>query len=682
MNRPLAQRIASIATASAVMLSVFVSQAGAAIKTPEDRFVRTANYYLRAGTDIPASDYPALAKFDLLVFPAEAQVYNRDMFAALRKLNPNILILAYVPSKSWNYAWVDPLHQKLFAGIQESWWLLDPNGNKVSVWGNSAVISGISPWNTYLPQFVHDQIMSTGYWDGVFYDEFSSTASWMNGGNIDIHRDGIKDDPALLDAAWERGMLNMLKNTRDSLGPDAVIITNGDSTESLQQYVNGRMFESFPTPWEAGGTWSGVMANYVRLHKVVGHTPVFIINTTTNNTGNNADYKKVRYGLTSTLLADGFFSFDFGDSNHGQLWRYDEEDVRLGRPLGDAVNLSSPTDRRIQPSVWRRDFANGAVLVNSSTQTKTVTLGGELEKVRGTQDPAVNDGSVVTAVTIQPNDGVVLLKRIEKVEGATFPNGAFVRLFSADGAKLRNGFFSYDGGQTGAASITIKDLDGDGSTEKVVASKGSVSVYDAKGGLKSTFRPFGDAYTLDVNIAIGDLNGDGKAEIVTGAGPGGGPQIRVYSYDGKLLTGFFAYDSRFRGGVNVAVGDLYGTGRSVIVAGAGAGGGPHVRVFTMGGRALSPGFFAYDYRFRGGVNVAVGDLDGDGKAEIVTGAGPGGGPHVRIFNRYGSAQGKGFFAADPLSRTGVRVAVTDTNADGKAEIATMTTDVFQFAAVP
>src|SRR5262249_57247349 len=43
-------------------------------------------------------------------------------------------------------------------------------------------------------------------------------------------------------------------------------------------------------------------------------------------------------------------------------------------------------------------------------------------------------------------------------------------------------------------------------------------------------------------------------------------------------------------------------------------------------------FFAYTPTFLGGVNVAAGDLNGDGKAEIVTGAGPGGGPHVRIFS--------------------------------------------------
>ena len=681
MTRPPAQRIALALTTMVVGFSVFTSGACADIKTPGDKFVRTANYYLKAGTDITPKEYPALAKYDLLVFPAEAQVYNPGMFARLRELNPHVIILAYVPTKSYNFSWADPLHEKLRSGIDDSWWLLDPQGNRVSVWPGTSVLSGVSGWNSYLPKFVHDEIWSTGDWDGIFYDEFSATASWMNGGNVDLHRSGQRDDKTLLDIAWQRGMVNMLKATRDALGPDAIIVTNGDSTDAVQSSVNGRMFESFPTPWEAGGSWAGVMANYMRLRKVVGSTPVFIINANTGNTGNDADYKKMRYGLTSTLMADGFFSFDYGESDHGQLWRYDEEDVLLGRPLGDAVNLLSPADRRLTPSVWRRDFQDGVALVNSSPDAKTVNLGGELEKLHGTQDAAVNDGSVVTTVTIPPNDGLLLMKRIETVANTVFSNGAFVRLFDVNGGKLRNGFFSYESGYDGNANIINTDMDKDGTPEKIVAAKGRVSVYGADGALRASFSPFGDSYAQGVNIAVGDLDGDGKGEIVVGATQGNSPEVRVFDRNGNSMgPGFLAYAPGFLGGVNVAVGDVYGTGRPVIVTGAGPGGGPHVRIFSRYGKLIDTGWYAYDRNFHGGVSVAVGDLNGDGKAEIVTGAGPGGGPHVRVFNRYGVPQGKGFFAADPSSRTGVRVAVADTNGDGIDEIAAMTSDAFQFSA--
>src|SRR5262249_36478306 len=126
--------------------------------------------------------------------------------------------------------------------------------------------------------------------------------------------------------------------------------------------------------------------------------------------------------------------------------------------------------------------------------------------------------------------------------------------------------------------------------------------------------------------------------LVTGAGMGGGPHLRVFNATtGQEILGFFPYPPGFTGGVRVALGDVNGDGVADVITGAGPGGSPHVQVFD--GATLLRGqivplysFLAYPAGFSGGVFVAGADLDGDGKADIITGAGPGGGPHVRVFD--------------------------------------------------
>jgi hypothetical protein len=107
-----------------------------------------------------------------------------------------------------------------------------------------------------------------------------------------------------------------------------------------------------------------------------------------------------------------------------------------------------------------------------------------------------------------------------------------------------------------------------------------------------------------------DLDGDGLDEIVTGAGPSGGPHVRVFSLAGGVvreIAGFFAYDPAFPGGVNVACGDVTGDGVPEIITGAGPGGGPHVRAFSLAGGVVTEvaSFYAYDPAFPGGVTVAA-----------------------------------------------------------------------------
>ena len=210
--------------------------------------------------------------------------------------------------------------------------------------------------------------------------------------------------------------------------------------------------------------------------------------------------------------------------------------------------------------------------------------------------------------------------------------------------------------------------------------------------------------------------------LAAAAGPGGGPQVRVFKKDGTWNgTQFFAYGEGFRGGVRLAAGDVDGDGKDEIITGPGLGGGPHIRVFERNGEAKPIHFFAFHPDFHGGIDVAAGDVDDDGtdeiaacqftdgqawvkvyeydeertvlgtwnafgdpevgctvtmgdvdkdgKDEIIVGAGTGGGPHNRVFEADGTPLAMQFFAFHPDSRTGVDVAAGDTDGDGKAEIA-------------
>jgi hypothetical protein len=215
-----------------------------------------------------------------------------------------------------------------------------------------------------------------------------------------------------------------------------------------------------------------------------------------------------------------------------------------------------------------------------------------------------------------------------------------------------------------------------------------VRVYNADGTLKKEITPYTrDNFRGGARVALGDINGDGIADIVTGPGGGYRPYVKVFDgLTGQEILGFDAYDTNFRGGVNVAVADMDGDGRADIITGAGEGGGSHVKIFSGKGLfpefglpnvQVAPGpnshllgeFFAYDAQYLVGARIAVGDFNGDGRNEIVTAPGQNGGPHIRTFNTDGTIY-REWFAYDSLYRGGVFVAAGDLNGDGRADVIT------------
>jgi FG-GAP repeat len=255
--------------------------------------------------------------------------------------------------------------------------------------------------------------------------------------------------------------------------------------------------------------------------------------------------------------------------------------------------------------------------------------------------------------------------------------GPNVKGFLLDGTQQVS-FLAFDPSFTGGVRVGAGDVNGDGTADIVTgagpgSAGGHVKVFD--GGTQALLRSF-LAYDLafagGVYVAAGDVNSDGKADIVTGAGAGApGGHVKIFDgQTGALLNSFFAFDLGFTGGAHVAAGDVNGDGVSDIVVGAGPGSvGGHVKVFDGSTQALLHTFLAYGPSFAGGIFVAAGDVNGDGFSDIVTGAGDGApGGHVKAFSGIDTSLLRSFLAFDLGFTGGARVAAGDVNGDGISDI--------------
>ena len=240
--------------------------------------------------------------------------------------------------------------------------------------------------------------------------------------------------------------------------------------------------------------------------------------------------------------------------------------------------------------------------------------------------------------------------------------GPQVRVFEKDGTLRGIEIWPFSKNSRTGISVAAGDVDNDNKDEIAVVPAANdaalVKVYEYNDAqeIVGEWLAFG-AVECGASVAIGDVNNDGNGEVLVGAGPGGGPQVRIFSADGTYLNQFFAFETSYRGGVDLTVGDLDGDGQHDQIIVSKKQQLPQVSVFNYDdlSQAVST-FHAFD-GFPLGAFVETADINTDGVDEIIAGAGADGGPQVRGFDIEGTeVNDLNFFAYDQNFRGGVDIA--------------------------
>jgi hypothetical protein len=356
----------------------------------------------------------------------------RDVLQDLKRRNPDVLVGTYTNinekgDKEINNDIISKIESEEGPnGPGSDWWARDSSGDRVSTWPGNYDINiteFVKPDanGDRFPEYAAKRYYNLFYKDTPEFDfVFLDVARHAPKSSPDWNGDGRNDsrDNEQVRTWWRQGVINYIEEFR-RLDPSLKFIGNVTiwRRQEIPQYQNifdggvlerligahysyeGSDAEGNTNSW---GSWTLMMEVY-RNTKAHMRQPAVMLFTMA---GHINDYGLMRYGLTSCLLDDGFFSFIDVEKSHSSNPWFDEYGIDLGAAVDD------PPTTPWQKGVYRREFENGVVLVNPRKNgAQTVELEPGFARFIGTQDPAHNNGQPVTRITLADRDGIVLVRQ-------------------------------------------------------------------------------------------------------------------------------------------------------------------------------------------------------------------------------------------------------------------------------